>query len=102
MRAFVYIMSNKPHGALYTGVTNHIIRRATEHRNGNVEGFTQKYNCKKLIYVEEHATLQQALQREKNIKFWSRQWKVELVESLNKEWRDLYEDVIASYGTLYS
>ena len=82
-------MTNKLYGTLYVGVTNNIARRVIEHQAGTVSGFTQHYNLKKLVYVEEHATMHQAIQREKNIKDWKRMWKIDLIESLNPGWNDL-------------
>ena len=89
----VYIMTNVPQGTLYVGVTNDLVRRAYEHREGLVKGFTQQYGLKLLAYFERHDTPYAAIQREKNIKHWSRAWKRELVELSNPQWRDLYNDI---------
>jgi len=71
-----------------------LVRRAFEHREGLVPGFTKRYGVKMLVYYEEHATAEAAIQREKNIKHWSREWKIDLITSMNPDWRDLYDDII--------
>jgi putative endonuclease len=86
-------MASKPFGTLYVGVTNYVVRRVYEHREGIFEGFTKEHNVKMLVYFEEHATALGAIQREKNIKHWSRKWKVDLVRSKNPEWRDLFDEI---------
>jgi putative endonuclease len=94
MRSYrVYILSSRPRGTLYVGMTNNPIRRIYEHREGLVEGFTKEYGVKTLVYYEQHATAMAAIQREKNIKHWSRQWKIDLIHSMNPDWRDLWEDI---------
>ena len=90
---FVYILTNKPRGTLYVGVTNNLVRRVFEHREGAVPGFTKRYGLKQLVYFEKYDSPALAIQREKNIKHWSRAWKLELVESSNPQWRDLYNDI---------
>ncbi len=90
---YVYIMTNKHHTVLYTGVTNDLKRRVYEHREGRGSGFTSRYNVKKLVYYEISQDARAAIAREKQIKGGSRQKKIELVEGLNLEWRDLYEDL---------
>ena len=94
MQFWVYILASRPGGTLYVGVTNNLIRRVYEHRNSLVEGFTRRYGVKKLVYYEQHDTAVSAIQREKNIKHWSREWKIDLIRSMNPEWRDLYNDII--------
>jgi putative endonuclease len=89
--AWVYIMSNRPNGTLYVGVTNDVRRRAGEHRSGAVEGFTKKYGLNRLVYAERHENIVSAMQRERNIKHWPRAWKVRLVVRLNPGWEDLAE-----------
>ena len=91
--AFVYMLTNRPNGTLYVGVTNDLVRRVYEHREGAVGGFTKRYKLKSLVYYEQHATMPLAIQREKNIKHWSRAWKVDLIRALNPEWRDLYPEI---------
>ena len=88
---FVYIMSNASK-TLYTGVTNDLIRRVIEHKEGKIIGFTSKYNIKKLVYYEEGNSIDEALYREKQIKGWMRQKKIDLIEELNPGWDDLSED----------
>ena len=90
---FVYIVTNKPRGTLYVGVTNDLIRRSYEHREGLVPGFTKRYGLKLLVYFECYDDPTSAIQREKNIKHWSRAWKLELVSNANPQWRDLYTDI---------
>jgi putative endonuclease len=90
---WVYVMTNKPNGTLYVGVTADIARRAFEHRNGMVEGFTQQYGLKRLVYAERHDDIRDAIQREKRIKHWPRQWKINLIAAENPEWKDLYDSL---------
>jgi len=93
MSYWVYILASSNDRALYVGMTNDLIRRVYEHREGLIDGFTQKYNIKKLVYFESHDTALAAIQREKNIKHWSREWKVELIAKNNPDWRDLYSEI---------
>jgi putative endonuclease len=79
---------------IYTGVTNDLVRRVSEHRNGSVQGHTKRYGIDKLVYFEAHSTAYQAIQREKNIKHWPRAWKSRLIARTNAEWRDLYDDIV--------
>ena len=88
-------MTNKPNGTLYIGVTNDLIRRCYEHRNGLINGFTKKYNCKMLIYFEAFDRVEDAILREKRLKKWNRQWKVDMIEKSNPGWLDLYEKITA-------
>jgi putative endonuclease len=90
---WVYILTNQPRSTLYVGVTNDLVRRIYEHREGLVKGFTQRYKLKMLVHFERFDEPEVAIQREKNIKHWSRAWKLELVESSNPQWRDLYNDI---------
>jgi len=90
---WVYFLTNKPRSTLYVGVTNDLVRRIYEHREGLVKGFTQRYGLKMLVYFERYDTPYAAIQREKNIKHWSRNWKLQLIESMNPQWRDLYKDI---------
>jgi putative endonuclease len=95
MRSYwVYVMASRPRGTLYVGVTRDLIRRVYEHREGLVAGFTKQHGVKMLVYYEQHATAIAAIQREKNIKHWSRDWKVKLIRSLNPDWRDLWEEIV--------
>jgi putative endonuclease len=90
---WVYILTNKPRSTLYVGVTNDLVRRTYEHREGLVKGFTQRYKLKMLVHFEGFDSPEVAIQREKNIKHWSRAWKLELIESSNPQWRDLYNNI---------
>ncbi len=91
--AWGYIVTNRPNGVLYTGVTSHLQKRIWEHREGVVPGFTKRYGLKRLVYVERHADIQTAIQREHNMKHWSRTWKVRLILATNPAWDDLYDQV---------
>ena len=91
---WVYILASKPGGTLYVGVTNDLIRRTFEHREGLAPGFTKKYDVKSLVFYEQHDTAIDAIQREKNIKHWPREWKIDLIASMNPEWRDLYDEIV--------
>ena len=93
MTAFVYMMTNRRNGVLYTGVTTDLPRRAYEHREGLVDGFTKRYGLKLLVYYECFDDVRDAIQREKNIKHWPRAWKVRLIHGFNPEWADLYESL---------
>lgn len=93
MAAYIYILASKRNGTLYIGVTNDLLRRISEHRDGIAGGFTRKYGVKMLVYFEEVESIVAAIQREKTLKHWVRRWKLNLIESQNPEWRDLWEDV---------
>jgi putative endonuclease len=88
-------MTNETDGTLYTGVTSNIARRAFEHREGLIDGFTRRYGLKRLVLTEFYEDLREAIQRESNIKHWPRAWKVRLIHAANPGWRDLYEDLNA-------
>jgi putative endonuclease len=95
MRSYwVYILASRPRGTIYVGVTRDLVRRVYEHREGTVEGFTNSYRVKMVFYYEEHTAAIAAIQREKNIKHWSRRRKIDLICSMNPTWRDLWEDII--------
>ena len=87
----VYIMSNKPQGTLYIGVTSDLARRAWEHREGVVDGFTKRYGLKRLVHFEPYDDIRDAIQREKTLKHWPRLWKLALIQETNPDWADLYE-----------
>ena len=89
---WVYIMTNHANGVLYVGVTLNLPRRAFEHREGLIEGFTKRDGLKRLVYYERFDDIREAIQREKNMKHWKRAWKAKLILDMNPEWRDLYED----------
>ena len=90
----VYIVANRKHGTLYVGVTNDLVRRVHEHREGLVAGFTKQHGCKHLVWFETHGDIVVAIAREKQVKKWLRPWKDELIESENSDWRDLWWDII--------
>ena len=94
MSFWVYILASRPGGTLYVGVTRDLIRRIFEHRNKLVSGFTKRHGVARLVYFEEHNTAMAAIQREKNIKHWPREWKIDLIVSMNPDWRDLYDDIV--------
>ncbi len=89
---YVYIMTNKINTVLYTGVTNNLMRRVYEHRNGIDGRFTSKYKCRKLVYFQSTPYIIDAIEAEKRIKAGSRRKKIDLIESMNPDWRDLSED----------
>ncbi|MBP7278315.1 MAG: GIY-YIG nuclease family protein [Tissierellia bacterium] len=91
---YVYILTNKYNKVLYVGITNDLIRRIYEHKNNLVEGFTSKYNVHKLVYYDLTSDVMSAITREKQIKGWTRDKKIKLIESMNPEWKDLYYDII--------
>jgi len=91
---FVYMMASGKNGTIYTGVSSDLIGRVFQHREGLVPGFTKKYGCKRLVWFEGHDDLQDARQRELQIKEWKRAWKVKLIEENNLDWDDLYPSLI--------
>jgi len=90
----VYILASKRNGTLYVGVTSDLVKRVWEHKNKLVKGFTKKYGVDKLVYFEVHADAENAIKKEKHIKKWNRAWKLRLIEEKNREWRDLFEDIV--------
>jgi putative endonuclease len=90
----VYILASKRNGTLYIGVTNNLLRRIHEHKFGLVDGFTKKYQIKILVYFESTEDILEAIRREKQLKKWKRQWKLELIEDYNPDWLDLYETLL--------
>ncbi len=93
-QGFVYMMTNRPHGVLYTGVTSDLSRRAYEHRESLIKGFTSRYGLIRLVYHETFPLVVDAIQREKNIKHWPRAWKDNLIATMNPDWRDLYAELL--------
>ena len=89
---YLYILTNKKNGTLYVGVTNNLERRMFEHKHKLVEGFTKKYSLNLLIYFEVFQYVNDAIKREKNIKKWKRQWKINLIEEENPDWEDLAKE----------
>ncbi len=92
-RPCVYIVTNGRNGTIYTGVTSDLTKRAYQHRNGLVNGFSKRYKCKLLVWYEIHETMESAISREKQIKGGSRSKKLDLIEMLNPNWNDLYESL---------
>ncbi|HEX9466191.1 MAG TPA: GIY-YIG nuclease family protein [Alphaproteobacteria bacterium] len=93
-RPCVYILASKRNGTLYIGVTNDLVRRVAEHRSGQADGFTKTYRVHMLVYAEFHETMPLAIVRETQMKKWRRDWKLELIERANPEWRDLYDELL--------
>jgi putative endonuclease len=90
---YVYILASKRNGTLYIGITSDLIKRAWEHKNKVVEGFTQKYNVDKLVYYEQYKDAENAIRRGKRLKKYNRKWKLDLIEKFNPNWKDLYDDI---------
>jgi putative endonuclease len=90
---YVYILTNRPYGTLYVGMTNDLLKRAWEHKSDVVPGFSREHGLHRLVWFEPHATALEAIRREKLIKKWHRDWKVNLVQDANPEWEDLYESL---------
>ena len=93
MAYYVYIVASRPDGTLYIGMTNDLVRRVYEHKEGLADGFTKRYGVKTLVYFELHDRAEQAIQREKTLKHWIRDWKITLIENENPHWDDLYENL---------
>ena len=93
-RSWTYIMTNKPRGVLYVGVTSDLAARVDQHRRGAGSDFCRKYNLHRLVLAEEHGRIEDAIVREKALKAWKRDWKIELIEASNPEWRDLFEFIM--------
>jgi putative endonuclease len=91
--SYVYILASEPYGTLYVGVTSHLIKRVWQHREGVVSGFTKDHGTKQLVWYDVHADIMQAITREKQIKRWRRDWKVNLIQGMNADWRDLYDEI---------
>jgi putative endonuclease len=93
-RYFVYILANKPQGVMYVGVTNDLARRTFEHKSKILPGFTTKYGVSRLVYFEEHGSILEARDRERAVKRWRRAWKFKLIEQMNPDWQDLYDQLV--------
>ena len=89
---YLYILASKKNGTLYTGLTNNLAQRVCEHKENMVPGFTQKYKVHRLVYYEQFADIHSAIAREKRLKKWKRQWKINLIEKMNPDWKDLYDN----------
>lgn len=97
MGGFVYLMTNLSRHPIYCGVTGDIVRRVHEHREGTIpNAYTSRYRMTRLVYFESHDEIYRAIQREKNIKHYSWQWKADLVDAMNPEWRDLWHEIVKS------
>ena len=90
---YVYILANQRNGTIYTGSTSDLVKRVWQHKNKLTPGFTKKYNVNLLVYYETHSTIYEAARREKRLKNWPRNWKINLIEEGNPKWRDLYQDI---------
>ncbi|CAH0139054.1 hypothetical protein SRABI118_00234 [Massilia sp. Bi118] len=93
--SYVYILASEPYGVLYIGVTSNLVKRVWEHREGVVDGFSKQYGVKQLVWFEVHSEILEAIKREKQIKRWNRDWKVNLIQEKNPDWRDLYNEIAA-------
>ena len=93
--AYVYILTNKPYGTLYVGITSDLLKRIWEDRTDAVEGFTNRHGLKRLAWYEVHEPIVEAITREKQIKEWRRDWKINLIQTVNPGWLDLYEGLTA-------
>jgi len=96
---YVYILASRKNGTLYIGVTDDLIRRIYEHKNGLAEGFSKKYDVKTLVYFESGNDIKSAIEREKQLKKWDRSWKIRLIEKSNPEWNDLYDNLVNGFPT---
>ncbi len=90
---YIYILASKRNGTLYIGFTSNLLKRVWQHKNKIVSGFTSEYSVDCLVYFEQYQDVQDAIGREKQLKKWNRDWKLELIEKNNPRWRDLYEDI---------
>ncbi|HEB96649.1 MAG TPA: GIY-YIG nuclease family protein [Sedimenticola thiotaurini] len=93
-RPCVYLLASRRNGTLYVGVTSDLLKRVWQHRSDCVEGFSRRYRIHRLVWYEQHETMESAILREKRIKGWKRAWKIRLIESANPEWRDLYDALL--------
>lgn len=97
-RYFVYILASKYNGTLYIGVTNDLLRRVMEHKKGNISEFTARYKVFVLVHIEMYLDVRDALAREKQLKNWRREWKINLINQSNPSWNDLITDFSKDYG----
>jgi putative endonuclease len=98
-QACVYILASQRNGTLYVGVTSDIVRRVWQHKVGEIDGFTKRYGVHRLVFVEFHETMVDAIAREKRLKHWNREWKLALIERDNPTWRDLYDEHVGCPGS---
>ncbi len=97
-RPCVYILASSRNGTLYVGVTSDLVKRIWQHKHDQIAGFTQRHGVHRLVWFEQHTSMASAIVREKSIKHWQRQWKLQLIETANPAWRDLYPDILDSAG----
>jgi putative endonuclease len=90
---YVYILASKPYGTLYTGVSSDLLGRTWQHKNDCVDSFTKRYRVHRLVYYEQTESIESAIDREKQIKKWRRRWKLDLIEKMNPDWKDLYDEI---------
>ena len=90
---YVYILASKPYGTLYTGVSSNLLGRTWQHKNDLVESFTKRYRVHRLVWYEQTESIKSAINREKQIKKWRRRWKLDLIEKMNPDWKDLYGEI---------
>ena len=93
-KVYLYMLTNKKNGTLYTGATTDLVKRTYAHKNRLVKGFTYKYNLTKLIYIEVYDDIETAFTRERRIKGWKREWKIRMIEKVNPEWLDLFDTLL--------
>jgi putative endonuclease len=94
---YIYILANRKNGALYIGVTSGLVKRVWEHKNKVVKGFTSRYGVDRLVYYETFSDPENAIKREKRLKYYKRQWKIDLIEKNNQGWRDLYGQILPGF-----
>ena len=91
----IYLLASRKNGTLYTGVTSNLVQRIWQHKNDQTDGFTKRYGVHLLVWYEMHDAMESAIAREKAIKEWKRAWKLELIESSNPKWLDLYDEIVS-------
>ncbi len=93
---YVYILASRHNGTLYLGVTSELVARIHKHRTSETSGFTDRYSVKRLVYLDAHDAIETAISREKTLKRWRRQWKIDLIERDNPNWRDLWPEIVGA------
>jgi putative endonuclease len=94
MAGYVYIITNKKEGTLYIGVTSNLVKRVYEHKQKFIDGFSKKYNLTNLVYYEQFDSIENAIKREKQLKNWKREWKLNIINQFNPIWKDLYSSIV--------
>jgi putative endonuclease len=102
MQPAVYLLASRDNGTLYVGVTSHLLQRVWQHREDLAEGFSKTYGVHRLVWFELHATMEEAIRREKQIKKWNRAWKIRLIEENNRLWLDLYDELTGQQSDMDS